>query len=258
MRHSKTLAHIRNGEAARICTLGHFIPAYVCHAAQEGFDCIWLDMEHRCFDVREIQTLLAYCHLYDIDCMLRPPTLEKTGLYRLLEDGATGLLIPHVSTPEKAELLVDAVKFPPIGDRGLDNAGLDSDFLSHEIGEYVDHTNRETFLVVQIETEQAVENVNEIASVDGVDGLFVGPGDLGLRLSRGNTSVDLEDAISCVAESAERHHKAWGLPVSSVEELQRRRSQGAQLLAHGGDFGGLRELLQRSARNFDHAFGEER
>lgn len=73
---------------------------------------------------REVEALLAFSHLFDIDIMLRPPTLEKTRLYRYLEDGAAGLMIPHVSTAGKAKMLVDAVKFPPLGDRGLDNAGL--------------------------------------------------------------------------------------------------------------------------------------
>ena len=100
----KTLARIRNGEDGA-CVLGHYMPAYVCHAAHAGYDCIWLDLEHRAQTVREIQAMLAYAHLYDIDIMLRSPTLEKTGLYRYLEDGAAGLLIPHVSTPEKARCL---------------------------------------------------------------------------------------------------------------------------------------------------------
>ena len=118
MRKSKTLARIRNGEPVRICSLGHFIPAYAQYAARAGFDCIWLDLEHRAMNDREVQALLAFFHKFDIDCMLRPSTLEKARLYRYLEDGATGLMIPHVSTSEKARLLVDACKFPPLGDRG--------------------------------------------------------------------------------------------------------------------------------------------
>ena len=117
MRRSKTLARFRNNEAVRLCNLGHYIPAFVKHAAHYGFDAIWLDLEHRLIDEREVQALLAFAHLADIDIMLRPPTLEKTRLYRYLEDGASGLMIPHVSTPEKAQMLVDAVKFPPLGDR---------------------------------------------------------------------------------------------------------------------------------------------
>jgi len=154
VRKSKTLAKLRANEPVRMCALGHFIPAFIRHAAHHGFDCIWLDLEHRAMSDREVQALLAYFHLFDIDCMLRPPTLEKTRLYRYLEDGATGLMIPHVSTADKARMLVDAVKFPPLGDRGLDGAGLDSDFILAGGDEYVEAANRETFLVVQIETPQ--------------------------------------------------------------------------------------------------------
>ena len=76
-----------------MCCLGHFIPGYVRMAAEFGYDCIWLDAEHRNFSEHEVQTLLAFFHRFDIDCMLRPPTLEKTRLYRYLEDGASGLMI---------------------------------------------------------------------------------------------------------------------------------------------------------------------
>ena len=182
MRRSKTLERIRSGEVIRTCVLGHYIPGYVCNAARTGYDCIWLDLEHRALSVREVESLLAMSHLYDIDLMVRPPTLEKTGLYRYLEDGAAGLLIPHVSTPEKARMLVDAVKFPPIGDRGIDNAGLDADYFIHDADDYVAWANRETFLCVQIETPEGVRNVDSIAAVAGIDMIFVGPGDRGLLI----------------------------------------------------------------------------
>ena len=81
-------------------------------------------------------------------------------------------MIPHVSTVEKAWMLVDAVKFPPLGDRGLDGAGLDSDFILAGGDDYIDAANRETFLVVQIETPEAVANVDEIAAVEGIDALL--------------------------------------------------------------------------------------
>ncbi len=243
MRKSKTLARWRSGQPARLCSLGHFIPAYVRHAAAAGYDCIWLDLEHRCMSEREVQSLLAYFHLADIDCLLRAPTLEKTRLYRYLEDGAAGLMIPHVSTAEKARLLVDAMKFPPLGDRGLDGAGLDSDFLLAAGEAYLDAANRETFLVVQIETPQAVANVEEIAAVPGVEALFIGPGDLGLRLSRTKTELTLEAATAKVAAAAARHGKAWGCPASSLEQVKSLQAQGARLIAYGGDFLAFRDML---------------
>ena len=240
-----------------MCALGHFIPAYIHHAAQFGFDCIWLDLEHRAMTDREVQSLLTHFHLADIDCMLRPATLEKTRLYRYLEDGATGLMIPHVSTAEKAQQLVNAVKFPPVGDRGLDGAGLDSDFLHASVPDHVDHTLAESFLVVQIETPEAIDNVEEIAAVEGVDGLFVGPGDLGLRINRGDVDYTLEEAIDRVAQVAASAGKAWGLPAGSVEQIKARRQQGAQLLPYGGDFGAFMAMLKEHGEELAATYGEE-
>ena len=251
MRSSKTRARFRNNEMVRICALGHFIPSYIRHAAHFGFDCIWLDLEHRNMHDREVQALLAYFHLYDIDCMLRPPTLEKTKLYRYLEDGATGLMIPHVSTPEKAQMLADAVKFPPIGERGLDGAGLDSDFYLQGGSDYPAQANAETFLVVQIETPQAIENVDDIAAVKGVDGMFIGPGDLGLRLKHSDGTLTLEKCYERVAQAAKKHGKAWGCPVGTTEDMQKRYDQGARILAHGGEFLALMRMLEQSAADFD-------
>lgn len=254
MRPSKTLARIRNKETVRMCALGHYIPAYIKHAAHFGFDCIWLDLEHRHMPRSQVAALLAASHLHDIDVMVRAPTLEKTQLYRYLEDGAAGLMIPHVNTAEKARMLVDAVKFPPLGDRGLDGAGLDADYFVNGmdgVADYLKQVNNETFLVVQIETPIAVDNVSEIAAVEGVDGLFVGPGDLGLRLQHHDGDMTLESAFETVAEAAKTHGTAWGTPVSSREDLLRRREQGAQILAHGGDFGAMMQMLKEKAAAFE-------
>jgi len=235
MRKSKTLARLRAGETVRTCVMGHFIPAFVCHAARAGFDCIWLDLEHRAQSLHEVQMLLALSHLYDIDIMPRPPTLEKTGLYRYLEDGAAGVMIPHVSTPERARQLVEAVKFPPIGDRGLDNAGIDADYHIHDADDYVAWANRETFLTVQIETPEAVRNADAIAAVEGVDILFVGPGDLGLRL-RQSGEMTLDQAWETVAAACKKHGKAFGGPALDPNELRRLHALGARYLVSTGEF----------------------
>jgi 4-hydroxy-2-oxoheptanedioate aldolase len=255
LRTSKTLAKLRAGRPVRLCSLGHFIPAYIRHAAHFGYDCIWLDLEHRAMTDREVQALLAYFHRCDIDCMLRPATLEKTRLYRYLEDGATGLMVPHVSTSEKARMLVNSIKFPPLGDRGLDGASFDSDFLLQGGEDYIDAANRETFLVVQIETPQAVGNVDEIAAVAGVDGLFIGSSDLGLRIRRTGADLTMERAIQTVADAAERHGKAWGLPAGDLEQLRQFHAQGARLTAYGGDFFAFLEMLKNRAADLDAVYG---
>ena len=206
-------------------------------------------------DDREVQALLAHFHLFDIDCLLRPATLEKSRLRRYLEDGASGLMIPHVSTAKTARQLVDAVKFPPLGERGLDGAGLDGDYLFFPAESYVDAADEQTFLVVQIETPLAIDNVDEIAAVEGVDALFVGTGDLGMRISRTNSELTIEDALAKVAAAARQHGKAWGCPARSPEHLRELYEQGGRLLAFGSDFQAHMELLQRCAHGQDEVFG---
>ena len=260
MRNSKTLTKIHQNQCARVCGLGHYLPFFVRYAAHFGYDVIWLDLEHRAMTDREVQSLLGLCYHNDIDCMVRPPTQERTRLYRYFEDGATGLMMPLVSDAEEAQYIVNAVKFPPMGNRGMDGAGLDGDFglgVWNPDSTYTDDANRETFIVIQIETPEALENVQEIAAVPGVDALFVGPGDLGLRLSQSDskTQISLDEAITQVADAARKHGIAWGIPAGTPELIKQYHKMGAQLLAYGGDFA-LTTVLERSSQDFDEALGE--
>lgn len=259
MRRSKTLQKIRNKQVVRMCALGHYFPGYIKYVAHFNFDCIWLDLEHRTMDSREIQSLLAFSHLYDVDVMVRPPTLEKSRLYRYLEDGATGLMIPHVSTVEKGEQLVQSVKFPPLGDRGIDAAGLDADFGLPDPLTYTAEANRETFLIVQIETPEAVNNVEEISHIEGIDGLFLGPGDLNLRLqTNANNTLTLDESRQRVADACRQQGKAWGQPAGSPEILKSLVDQGAQLLPHGSDFMAVMKNLDICSQDFDALLKDEK
>lgn len=253
MRKSKVLEKWRQGEFARFCALGHVLPFFIRYAAHYGYDGIWLDLEHRNMDDREVQHLLALCQMFDIDCMVRPPTLQRSRLYRYLEDGATGLMIPFVSTAEIARDLVTAVRFPPLGNRGLDGAGLDCQFGIESWApgsNYPADANRETFIVAQIETPEAVNNAAEVAAVPGIDALFIGPGDLGLRLSVEATDMTMEDAVERVAAAAQQHGKVWARTASSIEELDRYRAMGAQMVPWGGDFA-LMKVLEKASQELD-------
>ena len=259
MRTSKVLKKLRAGHFARFCGLGHFIPFFVRHAAHREYDGIWLDLEHRAMTDREVQALLAMCHAHDIDCMVRPPTLERTRLYRYLEDGASGLMIPFTSDVEIARRVVDAVKFPPEGNRGMDGAGLDADYglgTWAPGSTYNADANRETFIVGQIETPEAVENAEEIAAVAGIDVLFIGPGDMGLRLAASGSSMTLDDVIERVAAAAGKHGKAWGITAGSTEQLAERRARGAQMVPWGGDFF-LARALEECSQEIDAILGAE-
>ena len=260
MRKSKVLAKLRSGKAVKICSMGHYMPFYVRYAAHYGYDGIWLDLEHRAMAGREVQSLLAFCHTFDIDCMLRPPSIERNRIYRYLEDGAAGFLIPFASDQETARKVVEAAKFPPLGNRGMDGAGLDGDFgiqVWVENSRYTADANNETFIVAQIETPEAVSKADEVAAVPGIDALFVGPGDLGLRITvTPRQGVEtLDSAIAQVAAAARRHGKAWGAAVGSIETARRYRQMGAQILPWGGDFD-LRKVLANCSAELDSALGD--
>ena len=255
MRKSKILAKIRSGKGAKICSMGHFLPFYVRYAAHHGFDGIWLDLEHRAMEQREVQSLLAFCRMFDIDCMVRPASVERNRLYRYLEDGATGFLVPFTSDVATAQKLVESAKFPPLGNRGLDGAGLDGDYgleVWKEGSTYIPDANHETFIFGQIETPAAVEAAKEIAAVPGIDGLYVGAADMGLRLrAHPRPGIkDLEDAIAQVAAAAKHGGKAWGAATGSLESLRRYRQMGAQILTWGGDFA-LRQVLADCSAELD-------
>ncbi|HMO57139.1 MAG TPA: aldolase/citrate lyase family protein [Roseiflexaceae bacterium] len=241
MRKSKVLAKLRAGAFARFSAMGHFLPFFVQHSAANGYDGIWLDLEHRTMGDREIQALLAYCHVSDIDCMVRPPTREHSRLYRYLEEGASGLMMPLVDSAAEAARIVAAIKFPPDGNRGLDGAGFDArfGFDAWPAGSnFPADANRETFLLVQIETQVAVAAADEIAAVPGVDCLFIGPGDLRLRLEAAGEDADagIAAAVEHVAAAARRHGKAWGITAGTTEVLAHYRDLGAQIIPWGGDF----------------------
>ena len=250
MRKSKVLAKLRSGQFARIAATGHYLPFFVRYAAHYGYDGIWLDLEHRTMNDREVQAIIAACYYNDIDCMVRPQTMGRSHLYHYLEDGAAGFMIPFVSTEAIARDVVAAVRFPPLGNRGVDGAGLDGDYginVWKPDTTYFEDANHETFIVAQIETLEAVENLEAIAAVPGIDCIFIGPGDLGLRLRTSGSPLTIRDVVERVAAVAQRSGIAWGVTAGSVEALSHYRKLGAQIVPWGGDFALMDVLRLRSA-----------
>jgi 2-keto-3-deoxy-L-rhamnonate aldolase RhmA len=259
VRKSKVLAKLRSGQFARFCATGHFLPFFVHYAAHFGYDGIWLDLEHRTMNDREVQAILAACYYNDIDCMVRPQTIGRSHLYHYLEDGAAGFMVPFVSTPAIARQVVEAIKFPPLGNRGVDGAGLDGSYgveAWRPNTTYFDDANRETFFVAQIETLEAVENVEAIAAVPGVDCILIGPGDLGLRLRASGSTMTIPDVVERVAAAARQNGVAWGITAGSLEDLTRYRKLGAQIVPWGGDFA-LMNVLRRCSEELDGVLAEE-
>lgn len=258
-RRSRLLARIRDGKVARLCATGSFTTYMPAIAAHLGYDAVWVDAEHRAWNANEAREMLLRHHLADIDCVFRPPTTERATLSRLLEDGATGLMIPMVNTGEQAQHLAQCVKFPPLGERGLDGTALDAGFWVGKDADYTQLANRETALVAQIETPMALENMADIAGVEGVDILFMGPGDLSLRLGCPPSLAEppLRTALEKLAGVCAEKGKPWGCPVGSIEDARLIIDMGAKFVVYGSEFFSVRKQLGICASELNQLLGDE-
>ena len=138
-----------------------------------GFDGAWLEAEHGSVDFGDIPDLTRACDLWGMTSVLRVNSNQQSLIYRSLDRGAQGIVVPHVNTREEAENVVEGGKFAPLGRRGL--------FTSRQgigVADYMSVANDQTLLIVLIEDIVAVENLDQILEVDHIDVFFVAPSDL--------------------------------------------------------------------------------
>ena len=138
-----------------------------------GFDGVWLEGEHGAVDAAELGNLTRACDIWGMTSIVRINLNEQGLIYRTLDRGAQGIVVPHVNTKKEAQNLVDGGKFAPIGHRGM--------FTSRQgygVDNYFDVANDETLMIVLIEDIVAVQNLDEILTVDHIDVFFVAPSDL--------------------------------------------------------------------------------
>lgn len=217
-----------------------------------GYDCVWLDMEHKPCTQMEVFQMIQGARASGVDCLVRVRKQGYLDYFRALEDGAAGIMVPHVKSAAEAREIVRNAKYPPVGKRGIDMAGADSRYMLDGGKENMEFANRETFVMVQIEDREALDELDLIASIDGIDAFFVGPGDLSASLGvYGNTNCDVfQDAVKKVAEAVEKYDKWWGIPVGSPELGQKYLDMGASFLNYSSDIGAIVREFKRAYRDF--------
>jgi 4-hydroxy-2-oxoheptanedioate aldolase len=147
-----------------------------------GFDAAFIDMEHTTLDLHDVQACVMAAERVGITPIVRTPGFDPAFILRLLDLGVQGIQVPHVSSPETARAAVQAVRYPPDGDRGMAAGGRAADYGRIPLLEHMASSNREIILACMIEDMEAVERIDEIAAVPGVDLLAVGPSDLSRSL----------------------------------------------------------------------------
>lgn len=237
MRQSRIKAKLARDEPVLITCLHFGDSALFEMTSLMGFDGIWVDMEHHGISLERVTSLMAAARVGSSDIVVRPAKAEYLRMGRMLEVGAHAIMYPQCDTAEEAAEVVHWCKFPPLGRRGCDAANADVPYLSMPIAEYTEQANQETVIIIQIETAAALENVEQIAAVEGVDVLMLGPADMSLQLGIPGEiqHPKIIEATERVANAAIQCGKHWGRPVGSPEEAQKYMDMKGRFICSGAD-----------------------
>ena len=220
-------------------TVGH--PEVAAALATAGFDFFWFEMEHSPLTLQSLRDMILATRGLDIVPITRVPYNESWMPKRVLDLGSLGVIFPFTSTRELAEQAVRACRYPPEGVRGF-GPGLALSRWNLDGPSYIRYANQNVLVVVIIEQKEAVEHIDEIASVPGVDVLFIGTSDLSFSLGVGGqvNQPIVQDAIRKVLETGKKHNIAVGLPLGSAEEINRRIKEGFRFFQASSDLGFMR------------------
>jgi len=224
-------ASLRERVAAREEIIGSFVIELPARAAVEcyalaGFDFVVLDLEHSAIDFGVLSMLIATCQATGLSCLVRAPAGDTSSITKILDMGPTGVMVPGVRSAAEAEVAVQAARYHPAGRRGL--APIIRHQLQSDPAGGVEAREAETTLVVQLEAADALPEASAVASLPGVDVVFVGPYDLSQSVGRPG-ELDHPDVVVAGRQLAAAigAHAALGVYLERPEQIGRWRQAGA-------------------------------
>jgi 4-hydroxy-2-oxoheptanedioate aldolase len=236
--------HALKGGQAQIGLWSSLSSSYTVEViAGAGFDWLLLDMEHSPNDLESLLGQLQAAAPYPTHPVVRVPWNDMVAIKRVLDVGAQSLLVPYVSTPQEAAAAVSYTRYPPGGARGV--AGTTRATRFGRIKDYARRAQEEICLLVQVETRSALENIEAICAVEGIDGVFIGPADLHASLGYpgevANPKVKpmIDDALRRIRKAG----KAPGILTPEEADARHWLQCGALFVAVGADVG----ILARGA-----------
>lgn len=245
---SRVLARLRAGE--QVVGAGVLPePWHLDMLGLLGFDFAWIDGEHGNLNDRDLPGLCLAARGAGCDPIVRIRAEQLSDLYRVLEAGAAGVMLPHCNSEAEALRAVAGARFSPLGERSYSGIGVDARYGLIGGPGYMAEANRETLLVLQIETPRAVAEADRIAAVTGADLLMIGPADLSIAMGRPLDwqHPDFGAAVDRVAAACAAAGKWWGTAVSGSEMAQGMLARGADFICFGSPrrvlLGAYRDLL---------------
>jgi 4-hydroxy-2-oxoheptanedioate aldolase len=216
-------------------------PAVAWMAYHAGLGYIMLDLEHGQYTMETVDNIFNVGRALGLGCFVRVPELSRGYVSRIMDAGATGVMVPMLETAEEARRLVAWSKYAPLGSRGFGGVGGHTSYAviaPDATASFMARTNDETLAIAQIETRRAVEEIDAIATTPGIDALLIGPNDLAISLGcAGDLLGDvLDKAIGKVAAAAIKHGKIFGLHAPDAL-LERWIPRGCTLIMSSLDAG---------------------
>lgn len=198
-----------------------------------GVDFLWIDLEHRPFEVDAVRWMPIICRRKGCACLVRVAGLDSQLIKKALDIGANCVMIPQVNTADEARRAVEYAKYPPQGSRGI--SPLWTFFMDVEWKDYLPAANDETCVIVQVETPQGMRNLDEIAAVPGVDVVFAGPMDLSASVGHiGQTNhPEVRRFLADFPKRVAAHGKAAGITFVGFDACREAYEQGYRLIVIG-------------------------
>jgi 2-keto-3-deoxy-L-rhamnonate aldolase RhmA len=202
-----------------------------------GLDFVVIDMEHTGFSMNEVSNLIAWFKATSVAPMVRIPQIERHFIARLMDAGTLGIMVPDVRNAEQIQAVVNAAKYPPLGERGLGLGLAQTDFKRVNALEFMEYSNRNTTILCQIESPQGVGNLDAIASTPGLDALWVGHFDLSNTLGIVGQfhHEDFLSALRQIVTAARKHGLAMCGQPRNLEQAQEWVAMGFDMISFSSD-----------------------
>jgi 4-hydroxy-2-oxoheptanedioate aldolase len=246
------------GKTVRVFSMARFVHPVVIDmfAIAGGYDGFWLDQEHGGLTYEQIVLGALAGRANNLDCFVRMAPSSYALVTQAFEAGAGGVMAARIESAAQAEEFVRWAKFGPRGNRGMNSGGRDAWYTYKSQQEFAAEANRNHLVSIQIEMLGALHEVEQIAAIDGVDLLFIGPSDLSQAMGHlGEVNhPKIWEAAQRVAAACRKHGKYWGILPADDAYATRALELGAKFLILGGDVQCLRRGIEGFKQQFPSQF----
>lgn len=243
---------LRNGE---VCfgTMLRILksPQAVPMCASEGWDFIVLDTEHNDYDYETLADFCLVSKYVDMSLFVRVPDKLYHQMARVLDIGAEGLILPQVKSKEEAERIIRSTKYSPWGKRGVSVSSIQTLFEDYSVEDYTEWSNREIMIVVQIESEEGVNNAGQILSTKGIDAVMIGPADMTADMGIPSQihHPRVEAAFREIIHQCNKYGVAPGIHLNNPDDVKKWISEGMRFITYRSDTKFFKDASREALNN---------